>query len=622
MPSQHPDPPPPADRSHWQTLKDLLPELWPDDERALRGRVVAAIVCLVLAKVAIVLVPLLYKQAVDGLTAYTEADVDLRSELLLPLWVILAYGAGRVLSLTFQELRDFFFARVGQRAVRRAGLRTFQHLHALSLRFHLERQTGGLSRVIERGTKAIETLLNFALFSILPTFVELGLTSAILWWLYGWEVAAITFVTVGIYIVYTYRVTEWRLRLRRAMNESDQRANTRAIDALLNYETVKYFTAESRESARLEEGLRAYERAATASKTSLSLLNIGQAIIIGFGVTGLMLVAAVRVQAGTMTVGDFVAVNAYMMQLAQPLNFIGFVYREIKQALVDMETMYTLLRVEQEITDPPGAPALKVSGGRVAFESVGFSYSPDRPILKGVSFAIEPGQTVAVVGSSGAGKSTLSRLLFRFYDVDEGAVRIDGQDIRDVSQTSLRAAIGIVPQDTVLFNDTLAYNIAYGRPEATRAEIEEAARIASLDAFVDSLPEGYETTVGERGLKLSGGEKQRVAIARMVLKRPAIIVFDEATSALDSKTEQEILAALRAVSQGRTTLVIAHRLSTVVDADEIVVLDAGRIAERGTHNELLARDRLYAAMWRRQAEGAELNGQGVVAEEASATPER
>jgi len=603
--SLDPATPPAGDdhRSHWQTLKDLLPELWPDDERDLRWRVVAAMVCLLAAKVAIVLVPLLYKQAVDALTAYAETGPELRGELLLPLWVILAYGAGRVLSLTFQELRDFFFARVGQRAIRRAGLRTFRHLHALSLRFHLERQTGGLSRVIERGTKAIDTLLSFALFSILPTFLELGLTSAILWWLYGWEVAAITFVTVSVYIAYTYRITEWRLRLRRVMNESDQRANTRAIDSLLNYETVKYFTAEGREAARLEEGLRAYERAATASKTSLSLLNIGQAAIIGVGVTSLMVLAAMRVQAGTMTVGDFVAVNAYMMQLAQPLNFFGFVYREVKQALVDMETMFTLLRVEQEITDPPGAPPLRIEGGHLVFEAVRFGYGPERPILKGVSFEIPPGRTVAVVGASGAGKSTLSRLLFRFYDVDGGAISLDGQDIRAVSQASLRAAIGIVPQDTVLFNDTLAYNIGYGRPDATRAEIEEAARIASLDAFVASLPEGYETTVGERGLKLSGGEKQRVAIARMVLKRPAVMVFDEATSALDSKTEQEILAALREVSRGRTTLVIAHRLSTVVDADEIVVLDAGRVAERGTHAELLARDRLYAAMWRRQAEG-------------------
>jgi len=601
---------PVAHRSHWQTLKDLLPELWPDDEKNLRWRVVAALLCLLLAKVAIVLVPLLYKHAVDSRTASVEADTATRGELLLPLWVILAYGAGRVLSLAFQELRGFFFARVGQRAVRRAGLRTFRHLHSLSLRFHLERQTGGLSRVIERGTKAIDTLLSFALFSILPTFLELGLTSGILWWLYGWEVALITFATVVVYIVYTYRVTEWRVRLRREMNESDQRANTRAIDSLLNYETVKYFTAEGREALRLEEGLRAYERAAIASKTSLSLLNIGQAVIIGGGVTGLMILAAIRVQAGTMTIGDFVAINAYMMQLSQPLNFFGFVYREVKQALVDMETMFSLLRVDQEISDPPGAPALRVEGGHLEFDQVRFAYNPDRQILKGVSFDIPPGKSVAVVGSSGAGKSTLSRLLFRFYDVSGGAIRIDGQDIREVSQSSLRAAVGIVPQDTVLFNDTLAYNIAYGRPEASFEEVMEAARIASLDTFVDHLPEGYQTMVGERGLKLSGGEKQRVAIARMVLKRPSIIVFDEATSALDSKTEQEILEALREVSRGRTTLVIAHRLSTIVDSDEIVVLDAGRVAERGTHWELLRKDGLYAAMWQRQAEGADAGRDG------------
>lgn|SRR5690554_1759945 len=597
--------PRPAQRSHWDTLKELLPELWPQDEKGLRWRVVAALVCLLLAKVTIVLVPLLYKTAVDSLTTYVEADAAMRSELLLPVWVIVAYGAGRILSLSFQELRDFFFARVGQRAVRRAGLRTFQHLHALSLRFHLERQTGGLSRVIERGTKAIDTLLSFALFSILPTFLELGLTSGILWWLYGWEVALIAFATVVIYVLYTYRVTEWRVRLRREMNESDQRANTRAIDSLLNYETVKYFTAEGREALRLEEGLRAYERAAIASKTSLSLLNIGQAAIIGTGVASLMILAAVRVQGGAMTIGDFVAINAYMMQLSQPLNFFGFVYREVKQALVDMETMFSLLRVDQEVSDLPGAPALRIKGGHLEFDQVHFAYSADRPILKGVSFDIPPGKTVAVVGSSGAGKSTLSRLLFRFYDVSGGAIRIDGQDIREVSQSSLRAAVGIVPQDTVLFNDTLAYNIAYGKPGATLKEVEEAARIASLDRFVAQLPEGYDTMVGERGLKLSGGEKQRVAIARMVLKRPALIVFDEATSALDSKTEQEILEALREVSRGRTTLVIAHRLSTIIDSDEIVVLDAGRVAERGTHWQLLQKNGLYAAMWQRQAEGAE-----------------
>ena len=606
MTSAFPPPSPPQEkRSHWATNRDVLPELWPHDEKGLRWRVVAALLCLVLAKIAIVVVPLLYKRAVDALTAYTEADALLRSELLLPAWVILAYGLARVLSLGFQELRDFFFARVGQRAVRRAGLRTFRYLHSLSLRFHLERQTGGLSRVIERGTKAIDTLLSFALFSILPTFLELAFTSGILWWLYGWQVALITFVTVAVYITYTYRVTEWRLRLRREMNESDQRANTRAVDSLLNYETVKYFTAEEREAARLEEGLRAYERAATASRTSLSLLNTGQAAIIGVGVTSLMILAAFRVQGGSMTVGDFVAVNAYMMQLSQPLNFFGFVYREVKQSLVDMETMFSLLRVDREVTDIADAPPLQVRGGHVEFDQVHFAYQPERPILKGVSFDIPPGKTVAVVGSSGAGKSTLSRLLFRFYDVSGGAIRIDGQDIREVSQRSLRAAIGIVPQDTVLFNDTLAYNIAYGRPNATQEEIAEAARIASLDRFVAHLPEGYETMVGERGLKLSGGEKQRVAIARMVLKRPSIMVFDEATSALDSKTEQEILAALREVSRGRTTLVIAHRLSTIVDSDGIVVLDAGRVAERGNHSELLARNGLYAAMWQRQAQGSE-----------------
>lgn len=594
-----------APRSHWKTLYDLLPELWPPDRPDLRRRVMAAMVFLVAAKLATVGVPLIYKAAVDDLTAFAESSGTVSGELLLPVWLILAYGAARIISLSFQELRDALFARVSQRAVRRAGLRTFRYLHALSLRFHLDRQTGGLSRVIERGTKAIDTLLSLALFSIVPTVIELTLTAGILWWLYGFEIAAVTFLTVLLYIVYTYRITEWRLKLRRRMNESDQQANTRAIDSLLNYETVKYFNNEEREAARLDEGLRIYEGAATQSKTSLSLLNIGQAAIISIGATTLMIMAAFRVSAGTMTVGDFVAVNTYMMQLAQPLNFFGFVYREIKQSLVDMETMFSLLRVPAEVTDLPDAPTLQVEEGRVTFEEVHFHYQPEREILKGVSFEIPPGRKLAVVGASGAGKSTLSRLLFRFYDVTGGAIRIDGQDIREVSQASLRAAIGIVPQDTVLFNDTIGYNIAYGRPDCSRADVERAAAVAQLDRFIASLHQGYDTQVGERGLKLSGGEKQRVAIARMVLKDPAILIFDEATSALDSQTEQEILKSLNEVSRARTTLVIAHRLSTVVDADEIVVLDAGRVAERGRHAELLARDGLYAAMWRRQQKQAE-----------------
>jgi ATP-binding cassette subfamily B protein len=590
-------------RRHRETLKDLLPYLWPPGEPELRLRVVLALACLVAGKVATVGMPLLYKEAVDALTLPLTVG-GLPSELVLPIWIIIAYGLARVLALSFQELRDAIFVKVGQRAIRQVALRTFGYLHGLSLRFHLERKTGGLSRVIERGTKAIETLLNFSLFSIIPTSIELTLSCGILWWLYGLNVAAITFVTVVGYCIYTYKVTEWRVKLRRAMNESDQQANTRAIDSLLNYETVKYFNNERLEAERYDQGLKGYESAATASKVSLSILNIGQAAIIAIGVTLLMLLAARRVAEGTMTVGDFVAVNAYMMQMALPLNFIGFVYREIKQALVDMEVMFQLLMVAPDVVDRPDAKPLAVNGGEIVFEDVEFRYHPDRPILKGVSFTVPPGKTVAVVGASGAGKSTLSRLLFRFYDLQGGTIRIDGQDIRGVTQDSLRAVLGIVPQDTVLFNDSIAYNIAYGQPGCDQAAVREAARVASLDGFIANLPEGYDTVVGERGLKLSGGEKQRVAIARTVLKAPPILLFDEATSALDTKTEREILAALRAVSRGRTTLVIAHRLSTVVDADEIVVLEAGRVAERGRHDELLAKDGLYAEMWRRQQQTA------------------
>jgi ATP-binding cassette subfamily B protein len=597
------------ERSHWETIRDLLPHLWPPERPDLKWRVVVAMACLLAAKGAIVVVPLLYKQAVDALSI-PKGGESLPPEVGVPVLVIVAYGLARVFSLSFQELRDFFFARVGQRAIRQVALKTFRHLHGLSLQFHLDRQTGGLSRVIERGTKAIDTLLSFALFSIIPTFVELGLSCGILWALYGIEVAAITFVTVAGYVVYTYKITEWRLVLRREMNESDQRANTRAIDSLINYETVKYFTNEAHEAARYDLGLRSYETAATASKTSLAILNIGQAAIIAVGVTSLMLLAAVRVVEGSMTPGDFVAVNAYMMQMAQPLNFFGFVYREVKQGLVDMETMFQLLKQQAQVEDGAGAPDLKLAGGRLAFRGVRFAYAPDREILRGIDFEVPPGRTVAVVGPSGAGKSTLARLLFRFYDVTEGRIEIDGQDIRAVTQDSLRRAIGIVPQDTVLFNDTIGYNIGYGDPLAEAAEVERAAELAHIGAFVRALPQGFDTTVGERGLKLSGGEKQRVAIARTILKNPAILVFDEATSALDTHTEREIQANLREVSRGRTTLVIAHRLSTVVDADEILVLDAGRVVERGRHAELLARDGVYAAMWRRQQEAQETTEAG------------
>jgi ABC-type transport system involved in Fe-S cluster assembly fused permease/ATPase subunit len=475
----------------------------------------------------------------------------------------------------------------------------------LSLRFHLDRQTGGLSRAIERGTKGIDFLLSYVLFSVLPTLLEIALVSGILWYMFDWRFMAVTLTTVAGYVWFTFAITEWRIKFRRAMNESDSEASTKAIDSLLNFETVKYFGNEEHEARRFDGALRVYEKAAVKSETSLAFLNVGQTAIISVGVSVMMIMAAIEVRAGAMTVGDFVLVNTYLIQLYMPLNWLGTVYREIKQSLIDMEQMFRLLGVPQEVADRPGARPLLLTGGEVRFEGVGFGYDARRPILKEVSFAVPPGRTLAIVGPSGSGKSTIARLLFRFYDVTEGRVLVDGQDIRDVSQTSLRAAIGIVPQDTVLFNDTIVYNIAYGNPEATREEVEEAARLAKIDQFIRSLPDGYDTRVGERGLKLSGGEKQRVAIARTILKRPAILIFDEATSALDTHTEKAIQASLAEVSADRTTLVIAHRLSTVVDADEILVLDQGRVIERGRHAMLLAQNGRYASMWRRQQEAAE-----------------
>jgi ATP-binding cassette subfamily B protein len=590
---------------HWGTLRQLLPYLWPPGRGDLKTRVLIALALLVVAKLTNVYVPILLKKAVDTLGAGQSAL------LVAPIGLLLAYGLARFGALAFGELRDSLFARVAQNAIREVALKTFRHLHALSLRFHLERQTGGLTRAIDRGVKGIEFLLFFVVFNVLPTLLEIGLVAGLLWYLLDWRFSAITLLVITGYIFFTFKVTAWRIGLRREMNEADNTANTRAVDSLLNYETVKYFGNEEHEARRFDEGLRRYETAAVKSRVSLSLLNAGQSLIITAGITLMMVLAAQGVASGSITVGDFVMVNAYLLQLAMPLNFLGTVYREIKQSLVDLELLFKLTREGAEIKDPPGAPPLEVKGGEVRFEHVRFDYDPRRKVLRDVSFTVPPGKRVAIVGPSGAGKSTISRLLFRFYDVDEGAVLIDGQDIREVTQASLRRAIAIVPQDTVLFNDTIYYNISYGRPDAGREEVEAAAKLARIDDFIRQLPDGYETTVGERGLKLSGGEKQRVAIARAILKQPAIFLFDEATSSLDTATEREIQKSLSEVSRDRTTLVIAHRLSTIVDADEIIVLQQGAIAERGTHQELLEKDGVYALMWARQQAGDEERGVSV-----------
>ncbi|MCH2549268.1 MAG: ABC transporter ATP-binding protein/permease [Alphaproteobacteria bacterium] len=582
--------------AEWRAIKSLLPYLWPKGQFEMRVRVILAIILLVAAKAATVAVPAVFGLAVDVIDR--PADYG----LFLPILLLVGYGLLRVGQQAFAELRDFVFAKVGQRAIRKIALLVFRHLHDLALRFHLDRQTGGLSRVIERGIKGIDFLLRFMLFNILPTLIEITLVCAILWSMFGFLFSLITFVSIVIYISFTLVFTEWRLKFRRAMNKSDTEANTKAIDSLLNFETVKYFGNEKHEADRYDSSMQRYESAAVKSLTTLSLLNVGQGVIIALGLTILLLISGQRVMQGTMTVGEFTAVNLYMMQLFQPLNFLGFVYREIRQSLVDMESMFSLLKERKEIQDSRGARPLSVNEGIVTFTNVSFSYNRSRTILNDINFEVPAGKKVAIVGASGAGKSTISRLLFRFYDVDEGNISIDGQDIREVTQDSLRAAIGIVPQDTVLFNDTAYYNIHYGRPTSSPSEVEAAAKLAQIHDFLVSLPNGYNTHVGERGLKLSGGEKQRIAIARTILKQPRVLLFDEATSALDTHTEQEIQKSLDEVSKNHTTLVIAHRLSTVVNADEILLLEEGRIIERGNHQDLLELNRQYASLWRRQQE--------------------
>jgi len=576
---------PPPEPGGWNTIRALLPYLW-----EFKGRVIVALSFLVTAKLANVAVPLVMKEIVDGLSSKQAAAV-------LPLSLLIVYGLLRASNTLFAELRDIVFVRVARRAIRRVALQVFRHLHSLSLRFHLERQTGGVSRDIDRGTRGISTLLSYMLFSIIPVILEFSLVAAVLLSKFDWRFAAITFAAVAAYLGFTFGITEWRMEIRRRANELDSKASSRAIDSLLNYETVKYFNNEEFEARRYDENLKQYESAEVKNEASLGVLNIGQSAIIAVAVTLLMILSAQGVVNRTLTLGDLVLINGLLIQLYIPLNFLGMVYREIKQSLADMDKMFRLLRENREVEDQPRAPALVAGAASVRFEHVSFGYEPQRQILYDVSFEIPAGRTIAVVGPSGAGKSTLSRLLFRFYDVSSGRITINGQDVRDVAQTSLRAALGIVPQDTVLFNDTVFYNIRYGRPEASREEVVQAARAAHIHEFIQSLPQGYDTMVGERGLKLSGGEKQRVAIARAILKDPKIFVFDEATSALDSHSEKAIQAELEQIARERTTLVIAHRLSTIVDADQILVMDRGRIVERGAHRALLEMAGIYAQMW-------------------------
>jgi ABC-type transport system involved in Fe-S cluster assembly fused permease/ATPase subunit len=590
--------------SVFSTIRNLWSYMWPENRPDLKLRVVLALSALLASKVATTLVPFAYKGIIDSLDG-TNPDSTLILGLAIPVVLVIAYVVGNIVDAGFQQLRDVLFASVGQHAVRKLALQTFHHMHRLSLRFHLQRRTGGLSRVIERGTKGIETIVRFAMLNIAPTIVEFVVISVIFVWMFGVSYLGVLVVMIWAYLYFTIKASNWRIAIRRDMNESDTDANGKAIDSLLNFETVKYFANEEMEAQRFDKAMAGYERSAIRIWTSLGFLNFGQAVIFYGGFLIISIMAILGVMNRTLTLGDFVLLNTFLLQIYRPLNFIGFVYRELRQGLTDIEEMFKLLDQDPEIEDSPGAKPLAVTGPVVRFEDVTFHYDPDRPILKGVSFEVPAGKTVAIVGPTGAGKSTISRLLFRFYDVTGGRITIDGQDLRDVTQTSLRSAIGMVPQDTVLFNDTIGYNIEYGRPGASEEEVREAARMAQVGPFIDSLPKGYKTPVGERGLKLSGGEKQRVAIARTILKAPSILILDEATSALDTKTERDIQAALDEVSRNRTTVVIAHRLSTVVNADEILVLRDGQIAERGNHAALLQQNGLYAQMWNRQREANE-----------------
>jgi len=608
----------------WRTLINLWPYIWPSERPDLQRRVLWSLVLLVAAKLATIAVPFAFKFATDGLAHEENATGNtwIAWVIAAPLLMTAGYGGTRILMAAFTQMRDGIFAKVSMYAVRRLALLTFEHMHRLSLRFHLERKTGGLTRVLERGRNAIETIVRMVILQLIPTILEVVMIAAVLLYQFDWRYVVVIMITVALYMWYTYLATEWRIGIRRKMNESDTDANTKAIDSLLNYETVKYFGAEERETVRYDRSMARYEKASVEAYVSLAVLNAGQAAIFTLGLTVTMGLCVLGIRDGAHTVGDFVMINAMMIQLYQPLNFMGMVYREIKQAVIDIEAMFALLGRDPEIKDAPGAKPLTVSAGAVRFENVCFAYEPARPILKGISFEVPAGRTVAIVGPSGAGKSTISRLLFRFYEITGGRITIDGQDVREVQQTSLRNTLGMVPQDTVLFNDTVRYNIRYGRWDATDAEVEEAAAHAQIDAFIRAAPKGYDTEVGERGLKLSGGEKQRVAIARTILKGPPILVLDEATSALDSHTEREIQDALDRISRNRTTLVIAHRLSTIIAADEIIVLDQGLIVERGTHQQLLAAGGLYASMWNRQREAEAARERLALVGEGEGAPNR